>query len=416
MHQNYAEMKKLLIFVCCLTAITACHNDDDDDVAKVAERTVVIYMAGENNLGNYTAADLYQMREGSKYMAANNHLLIYVDGANRQEKPYLIEFANGVTADSIAMEEDLATSDPATLLSIMQKAINKCPAKEYALVLWGHASGWIIEKDSIASTVWNTPLKAPRKAYGIDNGINTTDQSGTWMNIPSMARALSMLPKLKFIFADCCSFQCAEVAYELRNVADYIIAAPSEIPGYGAPYHTVVPALFEKDTFWQSIVDKYFVQVFYDNRGNEMQTPLSVVKTSEMEQLAKATHTVLATFVPSLESIYPDMNGIIHYYYHHNPLDHKFYDMNDFIRTYASESDYATWKQAFDQAVIYKKMSTRWMTNVYWGLNYDDFTVTEEKYGGISMFVPQWYYQATTNESIKKLGWYYAAELADINW
>lgn len=412
-------MKKLLIFVCCLTTFAACHHHDDDCETTVADRTVLIYMAGENNLNNaksnldFIKPDLEQMREGTKTMAANNHLLVYVDGADSKQKPYLLELANGLTVDSVAMEEDTRTSDPETLLNVMRQAMSKCPANEYALVLWGHASGWLIEKDSVASGVWTTPKPAPRKAYGLDTGNNSAGNSGTWMNMPSMARALSMLPKLKFIFADCCHFQCAETAYELRDVTDYIIASPAEIPGEGAPYHTVVPALFEKDTFWQSIVDKYYAQVLH-NGYEELYVPLSVVKTSEMQALAQATRNVLNSFVPDLESPYPDMTGLIHYYYH--GASHKFYDMNDFILRYASADAYTAWKLALDRAVIYKKMATRWMTNVNWGFNYNDFTVTEEKYGGISMFVPQWYYQNTVNESIKKLGWYYAASYANVEW
>lgn len=416
-------MKKLLIFVCCLTALAACHHHDEDDEVKVVDRTVLVYMSGENNLTgassnlDYIGPDLMEMRQGTRNMPENNHLVVYVDAADSKTKPYLLEISDGVTTDSLAMEQDLPTSDPATLLSVMRMAMEKFPANEYALVLWGHASGWLIESDSIASSVWSTPLQAPnrpRRAYGLDTGNNTTGNTGTWMNIPSMARALSMLPKLKFIFADCCHFQCAETAYELRNVADYIIASPAEIPGEGAPYRTVVPALFEKDTFWQSIVDKYYAQVLYDNNGNELYVPLSVVKTSEMQNLAEATHTILAATVPQQEESYPNMNGLIHYYY--NTYSHRFYDVNDFMLSFATPDNYATWKQAFDRAVIYKKMATRWMTNVSWGFYYADFTVTEAKYGGMSMFVPQWYYQASINEDIKKMGWYYAAGYADVNW
>jgi hypothetical protein len=420
LQQKYAEMKKLLIFVCCLTALSSCHKDDDEPETRVADRTVLIYMGAENDLsgiqGNtsYANDDLAQMREGSKSIPANNHLLVYLDAASKKDKPYLMELVNGETVDSVAMDEDLRTSDPETLLTAMRQVMSRCPANEYALVLWGHASGWLIENDSVASSVWSTPLNvpAPRKAYGLDTGNNTAGRTGTWMNIPSMARALSLLPKLKFIFADCCNFQCAEVGYELRNVTDYIIGSPAEIPGEGAPYHTIVPALFDKETFWQAIVDRYYAQVIHSTA--DLYVPLSVIKTSEMENLAQATRTVLGTFVPNLESAYPDMTDLIHYYYH--GAEHKFYDMNDFILRYASESDYATWKQAFDRAVIYKKMSSRWMTNVTWFYYYNDFTVTEEKYGGISMFVPQWYYQNSINDKIKKLGWYYASGYADVNW
>ena len=402
-------MKKLAFFLIAFTTlVTACNDHHEDDEENPADRTVLIYMAGENRLNSYVSEDIRQIRMGAKSMTGNNRLVVYVDRANRFEKPYLIRIANGETTDSIPMSEDTPTSDPGTLYKAMQETVSRFPAQEYALVLWGHANGWLIESDSIVSDVWTTPNAARRRAYGVDSGNNSDSDTGTWMNIPSLARTLSLFPKLKYIFADCCNFQCVESAYELRKVTDYIIASPAEIPGVGAPYNTVVPALFEKETFWQSITDNYYAQVI---NGNIV--PLSVVKTSEMEQLASATRSALANMRPDLED-YPDMSGLIHYYYHSAP--YKFYDMNDFMLKFASPETYAAWKQAFDRAVIYKKMSTMWMTNVSWGAYYTDFDVTEEKYGGISMFVPQYYYIFSTNSRIKQLGWYYAAGMPDLGW
>ena len=405
--------RTVLLIIALALLVTACHKHDDDEVT-VADRTVLVYMSGENDLYGYISGDLEQMKIGTRSMTGNNRLVVYVDEADSSRKPYLLHIVDGETEDSIAMGDDTPTSDPAILLNVMQHVISKYPANEYGLVLWGHADGWLIERDSVVSDVWTTPLaapqKGPRRAYGRDTGNNYPSiTGGTWMNIPSMARVLSMVPKLKFIFADCCNFQSLEVAYELRKVTDYIIGSPAEIPGEGAPYHTVVPALFQKETFWQSIVDNYYEQVL---EGKYV--PLSVIKTSEMEQLAAATRTALAATVPTIEDVYPDMTGLIHYYYHGAP--YKFYDVNDFMLKFATPEVYATWKQSLDRAVIYKKMATRWMTNVYWGVYYDDFTVTEEKYGGVSMFVPQYYYQRIINSQIKQLGWYYVSGMADVGW
>ena len=225
------------------------------------------------------------------------------------------------------------------------------------------------------------------------------------MNIPTMAKMLSKLPHLSFIFADCCNFQCLESAYELRHVTDYIIGSPAEIPGVGAPYNTVVPAMFEKTSFWQSIVDRY-----YEQRAEGFDVALSVIKTSEMENLTNATGIVLPSIKANINGKYPDMSGIIHYYY-----DQKYYDANHFVLKFAPTNEYTVWKQALDKAVIYKKMATKWMTIVSWNNYYTDFEMTEENYGGVSIFVPQWS-SASENDNIKKMGWYKAAHYEDIGW
>lgn len=52
------------------------------------------------------------------------------------------------------------------------------------------------------------------------------------MNIPDFREALSSaFPKpLKFILFDSCNMQSVEVAYELRDCAEYFIGSPTEIP------------------------------------------------------------------------------------------------------------------------------------------------------------------------------------------
>ena len=238
--------------------------------------------------------------------------------------------------------------------------------------------------------------------------------------MPTLAEVLSKTQHLKFIFADCCNFMCLESAYELRNVTDYIIGSPAEIPGSGAPYYSVVPAMFESTTFYTSIVDRYFEQVV-----NDKKVPLSVIKTSAMNDVASATRTVLQAVKANIGDAYPDMTGLIHYYnispqyYTHYPEYNIFYDAGDFLRTFAPAADYVNWKQVIDKAVVTKHMATSWNTNIPWDVHYTDFEMTEERYSGVSMFVPQdpsGGDYSKYNENIRKLSWYYAAGLQEIGW
>lgn len=386
---------------------SCCHDDDHDNIF---ERTVLVYIAGDNNLNEFIKDDVQQMVEGSKTISKDKHrLILFVD--KRSEKPYFQEVSQGELTTLKTFDEELNTGNEETLQMAMKWVMDNYPSKSYGLVLWGHADGWIIK---------NTRAAGQRRAYGIDQ---TNGQK--WMDIPQMASSLGSLPRLKFIFADCCSFQCVESAYELRNCADYIIASPAEIPGEGAPYQTVVPAMFSKaDDFYKGIVDAYYEQISVGYHE-----PLSVVKTSEMENLAQATRSTLATFVPKMEnSHYPDVEGLIYYY------DHTQFDMQDFMLRYADTNQYAEWKKAFDQAVVYKTMTTVWLANHVRYATYDvfkDFTVTEERYGGLGMYVPQDASTITAHEyqpfmltfsidelntTIRKMQWYSAAGLDTVGW
>jgi hypothetical protein len=417
-------MKKLLIAICAVAMLAACHKDDTEENEVKADRTVLVYISGECSLWDFIDDDLKEMKAGSQSIGDNN-LLVYVDNATDGEIPWLARINKGQIADSVSFTEiakamnlnptasfvkdDPYSSEAQVMEGVLRYAFQKFPSKnnDYGLVLWGHGSGWLI-KDYIPYTAM-----ARQKAYGIDNGRNDKGYSdGKWLNIPSMAKLLSKLPHLSFIFCDCCNMMCLEVAYELRNVTDYLIGTPAEIPGVGAPYNTVVPAMFEKTTFWKSIVDYYFKQ-----RAGGFDVPLSVIQTNGMENLANATKTVLKNSASKIGEGYPNTSGLIYYYY--DSSSHQvFFDANDFILKYADTNEYNSWKQVLDKTVIYKKMATSWMINKNSWPNYygNYFTVTEEKYGGVSMFVPTYIQQTTDNKYIQQMQWYKAAGYNEIGW
>lgn len=246
------------------------------------------------------------------------------------------------------------------------------------------------------------------RGYGADTG-NYIHGSAKWINLPTLENILERMPHLKFIMADCCHFMCLESLYELRHVTDYVIGSPAEIPGQGAPYEEIVPSLFEKDTFYSSIVEKYHDSV----NGN---LPLSVVKMSEMDQLAQATSHVMQNIEANLGGEYANLTGLIHYGHLGNNLmfhaeNNFFFDAGDFISRYASEADYQQWKQALDKAVIMKRIGYKWDSYHIWRNFFVDFEMTEDKFHGVSMFIPQDPRMGNYdkyNEDIKLMQWYNA--------
>ena len=455
-------MKKLLLFMSALLLMTACSKDEDNDDDSVPstepswagvpskphemfERTVLVYISGENNLSKQIATELSELRQGSKGIG-NNALVVYVDDANSRRNPYLLWIREGESVDSVTLDSDPYSSSPEAMSRILNLTSTYYPAQEYGLVLWGHASGWMIG-DSIATSSsarigsWDDDTVNSRRAFGVDNGENTTSVVGKWINMPTLANTLAHWKHLKFIFADCCQFQCIESAYELLGVCDYLIASPAEIPDRGAPYDTVTKGFFEKsEKFYETIVDSYFAQVvpwslpWYEYNSR---TPLSVIYMPEMLNLATATHEVLTHFVGEE---YPDMSSLIYYMGNQNSSKESvMYDMNDFIlkhtmrkspATTADTAAYEKWKEVFDRTVIYKKNAKNgWASSGQVVPSMFQYLKDDARYGGVSMFVPQnrpnsWYEPYTSNgvafdgynKSIKQTAWYYAAHLNDFGW
>ncbi len=411
-------MKNWWTLILAVLMVTACSKDDTADAPTLpARRTVIVYMSAENDLSAYGFEnyDINELKIGRKSVADNENLVIFVDRPSTKENPFLAKVTKSGTLDTLyRYEHDFYASDPKMMAEVLNRAITLCPATEdYGLVLWGHASGWIIESDSVAAT-----KAASRRAYGRDTGDNTPGSNGKWLNIPSLKTCLWQIPvHWKFIFCDCCNMANIETAYELRSTTDYLIGSPSEIPGDGAPYNTIVKDLFNHDDkqMYTNLCDDYYAQT--DSYGNK--TPLAVLKMSELEKLVTVTKEMLQKindYVKAEEST----TGIIYYYAYDKSIeaDKTLYDMNDMVKAALSDDaeSYQRWREAFDQVVIYKKMSTNWLAN---HVKFSDFKVTEEKFGGVSMFFPMQKYASTThqyNENIAKLSWYYAVGWSDVGW
>ena len=407
-----------ILTVATMMSFTACSSDDEvlNEVNEnlqlnasrhaAAERTVLVYMAGKNNLSKSLQTNLEQMKVGSKHIG-NNTLLVFVRRDIQGEKPWLARISNGEVTDSVSLEDmgigtsNMQACNPDLMEQVIRYAFDHYPANDYGLVLGGHSTGWLIGQEPNET-----------RAFGVDNGDGYaySNNNKRWINVPTMARVLERVPHLKFIFADCCNFMCLETMYELRNVTDYIIGSPAEIPGEGAPYEQIIPALYEKNTFCTSIIDLYYnVQ-----NGN---LPLSAVKTSAMDQLASATRYALDKVQAMTGNGYADTQGLIHYGYSASSIQfhqeyNLFYDAGDFFRSQLSESDYQQWKQALDEVVVEKRFAKQWRTCMTWRYIYSDFEMTEEKYHGVSMYIPQdanteyGKYYAQNNEDIKQLKWY----------
>ena len=409
-------MKHLLTIISAILLFTACSKDDDSPSTppepEPARRTVIVYMVGENNLDPYMQNDINEMRQGRKQVAASENLVLYVDKLSKTEMPFIAKVNTDGNLDTLyRYEQDFYSSDPDNMIDVIDRIYQMCPAKEdYGLVLWGHASGWLME-DSVAT----------RRGYGIDTGNNELrtyfDErskesllKGKWLNIPSMQEAFKMLPmKWKFIMCDCCNMMNVEDGYELREVTDYLIGSPAEIPGYGAPYETIVPALFlHTENFYQAVIDAYADA--YPNR-----VPLSVIKTSEMEALAEATRPLLSRINEYVNNESNLMDR--HIYYNNTYVDgkrkHIMFDVREVVRkAFANEpSKYENWYQVFQRAVPYNRIAEMWQTDSFIKINFNDFTVTDDYFSGVSMFFPMEQYgteEWSCNKAIKKMSWYYA--------
>ena len=82
-------MKYLLTTILAVLAFTACSHDNPSE-SNEQGRTVIVYMAAENNLSSIAQVNINDMIIGAKKLGSKDRLLVFVDRQNPQEKPFII--------------------------------------------------------------------------------------------------------------------------------------------------------------------------------------------------------------------------------------------------------------------------------------------------------------------------------------
>lgn len=397
-------MKKLfktlllsLSFLCI-----ACGGEDEPTkpAQKQPQRTVLAYIVSDNSLSYFSDSDINEMLEGIKSVDTQvNNLLVYADSNTTPVLYRITKDKKGNAIKEIIREYDEQVStSPQVMKEVCSTVFSNYPAQSYGLIYWSHGEGW--KPMPLTATRW----------IGQDKGDGTTD----YTNIDELKQVLVSVPHLDFLLFDACFMMTVEVAYALRDEADYIIASPTEIPGPGAPYDVLVPAMFKKEgsiKIAQAYYEHY--NALYDSGKNNSDNywtagvSIAALKTSALSALAQATNQALskATSI-NLPAIKSNL-----YDYDQRPKSSSlyvgYYDMVQLMQALCTESDFATWKIAFDSAMAYYQSTP---------LNFSSYAGMFSMEGtcGLSHYLPTG--NTSLNAAYAQTDWYSAASLDDWGW
>lgn len=377
--------------------MTSCHWFRPEEEHRY-DRTVLVYMAADNNLSTFQKEDVDEMLKGAIDIPANSRLLVYVDD---YDLPRILSIDQEDRRRPVANIVQQYTSehnsgDTETLQLAIEWMTQNSPSESYGLVLWSHGSSWL-------------PAKAPaQRAICVD--------SNSWMEIQDIADVLSQSPHLDFILFDACFMQAIEVAYELREAADYIISSPAEIPGPGAPYHRLISPMFSIPLNANGIAEEYYHEYRDNNIYIEGYEPdrfgvcLSVVDCSQLEELATATGEMIRKYASNHRSA--DLSQVQHYYPLTSNTTPEYYDMNGYMRQLITlPEDYDYWKSAFDNAISYRNTTPQWFSDYTQRL---EDIVDMDNYGGISCYIPK-EGRTRLNEAFQATAWYHAAGWSQVD-
>lgn len=262
---------------------------------RISEWTVMVYLAGDNNLAVQGVADLNEMEaRGSNRDVRTVVQAEYSPTWLRQQagisSPSQLGLANWNTfryevpaAGTLPRKlgpdgpvTDIGNRDmtrPQELRAFIEWAKSRAPAKRYVLVLWNHGSG--------PSGLLQDETTAP------DREMSLTD----------LRAALTGMPPIDIVDFDMCLMGSYETVVALRGVAKTAVFSEEVVPGEGNDYREIIRALQDAPTLDTRTTAGRLVDAFFLGYANNIRPSLtkSAVDIEQADAVISATSALATT-------------------------------------------------------------------------------------------------------------------------
>lgn len=365
-------MKKIrfILLIWCSLWLTGCH--DSEDVGR-SSRTVLVYMAADNSLSRYGYENMELMLKGLQ--VSDGNLIVYFDPSDGVPSLFQLTYEKGKAVQKVIRTyEEENSASAAVLRRVLSETRQLFPADSYGLILWSHGLGWLPVDYSFPGgyRMRRTGDIPPTKYFASDEHPGT--ENGKGILIEELAEALPY--RLNFILFDACFMSSVEVLYALRDQAEYIIASPAEVIANGFPYDRIVPCLWGDEEAYKRVCREYYdYYSTHPNGGSWQSATIALVKTSELEGLAREVREVLRGRMTEMGGL---ASGSVRRYTLIQYVPDVFFDLGEYIRTVGTAEQYAAFKAQADKTVIYKAATDA----------FNDVPLPAEEYSGLSTYVP----------------------------
>lgn len=349
--------------------MTSCEKDDTEPEKN---RTLMVYLAGNNNLAGSLKNNVNDMMKAWQKSYDGNIVIFYEGSGGSAPELFTFAWKKGAAEKQVLKTyEGLSSSSPETITRVVEDMKDFFPADSYGMIFGSHASGWL------------TPALEGRAGRSLNLSVVPLTRSfAAKMDVRDMAAALP--DGLDFILFDACLMSSIETLYEFRNKAKYIIACPTETPATGFPYGEIMPYFWEKGDQLvkglKEICEKYYN---YFNVGTSNQfASIALINTAELDNLYHLTRGILSGRADEAGAI--GAYEVQHYYKVEQYYKYDvFFDLKDYI-DHMTEPNNADYEKQLNKVVLYKAV-----TNPFYGKTIDKFC-------GIATYIPRAYWSKET--------------------
>lgn len=287
--------------------------------------TLMIYMAGDNGLKFETGTgwtqimhemtsagytDITELRTaGSSDQVA---AVVQFDTVTESDRSYRIVINAKGELPTVHEIAETNTGDPNTLRDFIVWGQRTFPAEHYAVVIWNHGGGW--KEDDIYSGVRGEAPERPalfrstlaairRQGKEGERWIAADDTSKDFLDNHELQEAFQEAQaisgqRVDLIGMDACLMAMVEVAYQLRENADYLIASEEVEPMPGWEYTSLLQLLNRNPRIPPADLARQIVQLYGESYASSAaEITQSAIALGQLEPLAQA----LRRFVAAVE-------------------------------------------------------------------------------------------------------------------
>lgn len=279
-----------LLMLMATSWLSACHDDIPDDLARTRtatsqERTIIMYLpysgSGYNNLYSFFEQNIRDVEQSIKQtggLGTNNLYVVIADNSPNRVYLYRIRMeGTECVHDTIKRYDHPRLMDAQWVTRVINdvKSISETP--KYVMLVGCHGEGWLPPKNNVtrAKTRW---FGGPGYAISIADFAQGIEQTGI---------------KLEYLLFDDCYLSCAEVAYDLRNATNMLIASTSEVMADGMPYAEVFQYLSSPQPNFGQLVNNY---IAHYQRQSYPYATIGVINTQYIQSMAQLMKQVNAIY------------------------------------------------------------------------------------------------------------------------
>lgn len=353
------SMKTISMILIIPLLLSSCLKEEADGHPQISNRTILFYMAGDNNLSNETQEKVNALCAAWN-IEGDNHLLVYQDRGG-ENAPRLLEIKTGPDGKGMAEEVETFEADNSAsayvFARVLTDVILRYPATDYGLIMFSHSSGWL-----------------PLETQAFPRSV-TMDQDRE-MELREFADAIPE-GQFSFIVFESCLMAGAEVAYELIGKTDKILASSTEIvsPGFTPLYGKLLECLYKKTPALEEFARTYY-EYCNSLSGDDRSATVSVIHPSGLVPLKEFLQRVERN-VERWEWL--DRSNIQHF--DRRKSDYLYYDLEGYIRQIGSQAEINELAGILDAAVSYKAATESFMPGSGYG-----FSISQ--HCGLTLYIP----------------------------